>query len=321
MSSITFELQKYLLEKELDKYSYYLDTALENYTVIRPDTDEMTVYINKLKGTLTTDIGKTFEEFFMYIVVPDWKVMFDSDNFIDTGKTLTKQKEILSSLIQCIQETGSIHNFMDEETVATVNTKFLNQPYKKDILLAILQSEHNLCDDTISWKDALLERIRVMFYSGLFIADIDRVEDVIDMINSKTFKTLLPTNVISFLKSVSGLRTFNSKLTSVDLISFLIFISIGCGVSDDYMDLEEDIENNKITGVTQCIKYGIPVKHVISTTIEFLKQQVTPTEYTEQAKKWFVSLMSFMYVDLPGCLEFCKSISPYGYQIVFQRKA
>lgn len=320
MSRATFEIEKILLEKELKKYSSFLDSSLKEYEVPYPNKDHMNAFVDRIKSKISEDVGKTAEEMFMYIVVPHWKVMFDGDNFIDTDKTLDEQKEILGTLIQSIKNTGFIENFIDEESTEILNKHFLSDDYKRHILLAILQSEYNLCNEDIHWKDALLERIRIMFYSGLFIGDIDKVDDIIDMVNNKTIKSILPKNVITLLKALEITTTFNETFTFIDLLHYLIFISIGSGVSDDYMDLEEDIDNNKITGITQCVKHHIPIKHILSSTIEYLKQIITPYEYTEKAKKWFVDLMSLMYLDLNDCLAFCKSISPYGYKIVFQRK-
>ena len=322
MSRTVFEIEKYMLEQELKQYSTFLDSNLKQYDVQEPDVAEMNAFADRVKSGLTQDIGKSFEEFFKYIIVPDWKVMFDADNFIDTGKTLDEQREILGSLIMSLKRDGKFYEpFISEEITETLNTKFLNQEYKRYVLLSILESEYRLCNPEIAWKDALLDRIRIMFYSALFVADVDKVEDTIDMINQKTFKSVIPKDIIAILKEFSITDAFAEKVTLFDVLHYLTFISVGCGPSDDYMDLEEDLENNKITGVTQCIKQGIDVKHVLSTTLEYLKTKTPPSEVTTQGKKWFIDLMSLMYVDLKKCFEYCKSVTPYGYKIIFQRKA
>lgn len=321
MSRTIFEIEKYLLEQEIKKYSAFLDSNLKQYEVIEPNLDEMTSFAEKVKSGLTQDIGKSLEEFFKYMIVPDWKVMFDADNFIDTGKTLDEQREILADLISSLKVDGKfLRPFMSIEMTEILNTKFLNQDYKYHVLLSILEAEHRLCNSEIFWKDALLDRIRIMFYSALFIADVDKVEDTIEMINKKTFKSVIPKDIIALLKEFSITDAFSEKVTLFDVLHYLTFIAIGCGPSDDYMDLDEDLENNKVTGVTQCIKQGINVKHVLSTTLEYLKQETVENHVTTVAKKWFIDLMSLMYVDLKKCFDYCKSVTPYGYKIIFQRK-
>lgn len=319
---MAFQIEKTLLEKELSSYRKFLETHMKKYPIERPNEDSMKEYANSIKEKINNDIGKSFEEFFTYIVVPEWKVMFDCDNFIDTGKSLDEQRDILTSLIESLKISKKIEPpFMSEEVRNIVNTKFLHDDYKYNILLELLQSEHRLCFPDINWVDALLDRTRIMFYSGLFIGDLDKVEDVIEMLNNKTFKTSVPPKLIALIKQLTFIKTFDEKVTLFDLINFLIFLSIGCGLSDDFMDLEEDSQNNKITGITQCIKQNIEIEDVLSSTIEYLRQQIIPNEYSIKAKEWFLDLMSLMYVDLEACLKLCKNISPYGYEIVFQRKS
>lgn len=322
MSSITFQFEKTILEKELSIYKQFLETKLNYYNIERPNEESMKQYADSIKEKINTDIGKSFEEFFMFIVVPEWKVMFECDNFIDTGKTLEQQKDILFALIESLKTSKRIEEpFMTEEVRHTVNTKFLYDDYKYCILLELLQAEYRLCFSDIHWIDALLDRVRVMFYSGLFVGDLEKVEDTIEMINSKTFKTSFPPRLIAVFKQLTSIASFDEKVTLFDLLGFLVFLSVGCGISDDFMDIEEDTLNNKITGVTQCTIQGVDVKNVLSSTIEYLRERVMPNEYCQKAKEWFLDLMSLMYVDLSACLKLCKDISPYGYEIVFQRKS
>jgi hypothetical protein len=83
------------------------------------------------------------------------------------------------------------------------------------------------------------------------------------------------------------------------------------------MDLKEDLENNKITGVTQAIAQGVNPLHILSTTIDYLNTTQSPLP---TAHAWYVELMLLMYQDLDKCLEFCKSVSPYMFEVIFQRK-
>jgi hypothetical protein len=321
MSKLIFEIERSLLEKELNAYSTFLDTRLRTYNVPCPNLDEMTDFADRFKANVSEDIGKSFEELFKHIVSPNWKIMFDADNIIDTGKTLDEQKAILGGLLESLRTHRKIDTqFMTEEIRAILNTQFLNQDYKYYVLLELLESEYRLCNPDICWKDALLDRIRIMFYSGLFIGEVDKIEDVLDILNSKTARSILPSRITCILKELIQIQSFDNTLTLLDIIHYCIFISIGCGSSDDYMDLEEDIANNKITGITQCTKAAIDPKDVLSTTIEYLKMNVQETEYTRSVKKWFIDLMSLMYVDMDACFEYCKHVSPYAYNIIFQRK-
>jgi hypothetical protein len=358
MSEYTFYIEKYLLEKEIRSYSKFLDTNLKDHPVEYPDTTEMAAYIGKIKSRINEDIGKTGEEFFKTIVVPSWKCMFDVDNIIDTGKTLKEQEEIIQSFLDSLEKTGLINDtYVPKDTCEKINKDFLESKYKFCILKEILKSELALCNSNIDWKTATFERVRIMFYSGLFVGDVDKVEDLIETLNTKnpkkiesifptsmiglmkslvtpgtyddrfsildpsTFANIFPEEVVNIIRKFSITSIYEETFTLFDLIHFLVFISVGCGVSDDYMDLEEDTQNNKITGVTQAIKQDINVQHIMSSTLAYLKLSNEIPTYSINSKEWFCKLMALLYHDKEKCLGFFKDLSPYLYNIICQRKS
>jgi hypothetical protein len=396
MSVDLFNAAKDFLEVEIAKFNEFLKNNIADHTIPTADISLLEVYVDSIKSKLTQDIGKSLEEAIKAVVVPNWKVMFEADNFIDTGKTLDEQKEILHSLLESLHKTGFVDNkFLPDRIVQIINRDFIaDQSFKTQILIEELQAEYNLCNPDIDWINANAERMRVMFYSGLFVGNINKMEellnkflntdgieelkiaseDLVDDIDNvytllQEFKedgrefnniellnkiirnySVEPVHIdkvkeilnyyISFVMKKSPISlTKNSKkdmevliqlaieakllpakkISMLDAMKTIVLICIGVAPSDDWMDLKEDMENNKITGITRAIAQGIDPLQVLSTTIVYL-QKLTPESSAPNLHAWYIELMSLMYQDLDKCLEFCKSTSPYMFEVIFQRK-
>jgi hypothetical protein len=94
----------------------------------------------------------------------------------------------------------------------------------------------------------------------------------------------------------------------------------GVAIGDDFMDLEEDLQNNKVTGITQAVKQEIPAKHVLSTACVYSQGIVEEHSFATDTQRWFIEIMGLLYHDQQECLKICSEVSPLFYKILFQRK-
>lgn len=319
--SVTFEIQKFILEKYISEYKDFLTNHFYHYAIDEPDIDMLNNFKMKAQEQLADTNQKSIEDCMRFITTSGWECIFKADNIIDTGKTLDEQSRILSDTIFSLNTNYKLDNkYFPSEIVDTINTKFLCDTYKIFVLKALLVSEYNLCNPNIGFIDALCERTRIMYYSGLLVADLDKVEDIIDMLNKKHPKTYIPKTLIN-LMALPFIKDYVKvdQVSSIDTLYVAAFLAIICAPSDDYMDIEEDLENNKINGITQAIKNNIEPKAVLATTIKFLEKTQVDQKF-EESKKWALHIMMFLYTDTNKCLEFCKSISPIFFETIFQRK-
>lgn len=352
MSLDLFHLQKEMLETEISKFKDFLTNNLQEYDIPPADVSLLKEYLENLKEKISQDIGQAVEDAVKSILVKEWKTIFAADNYIDEGKTISEQKSILSNIINELKTTGKLtDSYLPSKISDSVNANFLQSPYKVLILTEELTSELNLCNTDIYWIEALSERIRVMFYSAFLIGDVNGVEYLIkklirnkeytseyfDLADAdKYYETIdMPNDdfvhpLETLIKKKEYIEIFeeakssgiipNQRVSIQDVIRVIILLCIGVAVSDDFMDKEEDIKNNKVTGITRGITEGVSLKSIVSTTIVYLSETVSMIETPRKIERWYIQLMSLMYQDTKECLKFCKNVSPYLFQLLFQRK-
>lgn len=348
-----FELAKQFIETQINAYKQFLLEHIGPHDIPLADITVLEEWVAELKVKLNRDLGKTFEGVVKTVVVPNWKTIFEADNFIDTDKTIEEQKIILASILDSLHKTGFVDDkYLPSHIVEIINRDFLkDSEYKVKVLIEELTAEYNLCNPDIDWVDALIERIRVMYYSGLLVGDMDGIETVIEKFNPEKFdsikdmvnidefnayKSLLcngnvkeshpmeqlvtKTDIELAIQMLKEKQLLPRKVSVLDAASSIAFICIGVAPSDDWMDLDEDLENHKITGITRAIDQGISPKDILQTTLLFLKKGVEEKGVFRNIELWYIELMTLMVQDLPKCLEFCKSVSPYMFESIFQRK-
>jgi hypothetical protein len=321
MSFAIFEIEKFILETEIAKYRKFLMENFRLHEIRQPNFEILNGYKNKVQEYLKENRNENIEDQMKYILMPGWKSVFDADNVIDTDNSLEKQKQILEYTLKTLESSQKIDTtYFSQEIVDTINGIFLSDSTKLYVLQALLKTEHALCNENITILDALCERVRVMYYSGMMVCDINKVEDVVDFINKKENKKILPSYIVNILKLpyINNLVSVN-QLSIVDLLHLAAFAGIICGPSDDYMDLKEDIENNKITGITQCVKENVDPKIAVSATITFLINSLDDKILSNDVRTWCTEVMIFLYHDIKGCLKFCREVSPELFDTVFQR--
>lgn len=322
MSFAIFEVQKYIIEQYVSEYRSFLLNELKPYNIEEPDMDLLNGYKEKVQEQLADKHEKSIEDCMKFIVTDGWESIFKADNVIDTDKTLEQQSIILQDTISSLEATSKLDNkHFPQEVVDVINKNFLCDGYKFYVLRALLVAEHNLCNPDIHFIDAICERVRIMYYSGILVANMDKVEDLLEIINKKESKMYIPKHIVNLLKLpiLNDYMLKIKQISSVDLLYAAATSSIVCAPSDDFMDLEEDLQNNKITGITQAIKQNIDPKTIMATTIKYLEHK--GDDRFPEFKKWILNVMILLCKDPKKCFDFCKSVSPGYFDIIFQRKA
>ena len=131
-------------------------------------------------------------------------------------------------------------------------------------------------------------------------------------------------DIVELMKQLPLIKKFpdlpNQKITISDLVVPIAQMCGGVAIGDDYMDLEEDLQNNKVTGITRAIKQGIPAKYVLSTACIYSQGIVEEHSFATETQRWFIELMGMLYHNQQECLRLCSEASPFIYKNLFQRK-
>ncbi len=169
-----FHEAKQTLENELERFRSFLHESIGSYEFSPADIDPIRGYAQYIQSKLTQDIGKAFEELVRSTLLPNWKMIFHADNYIDTGRTLEEQRDLIAAIIHSIETTGKVSH-LPSTMAKVINEEFLNTEYRRSTLLEELHAEHRLTDPSIDWISACLDRARVMYYSVLVVMNADVV--------------------------------------------------------------------------------------------------------------------------------------------------
>jgi len=346
MSLELFELEKTILETELDLFRDFLLNNLKDHEVPKADISRLESWYSEMKKDVNVDVGKSVETALQETLIPNWKLIFKIDNEIDDGKSLEEQTKLLADTIQDLKENGKLSTkHFKQEIVKIVNREFLNFPAKVQATIEELSAELRLCNTNIEWIDAMCDRIRVAYYSVLMVIDKEKIErllqqvatvkkidvsydinnyfdDVDKYLDLEEVPPTIPVRqLIDLFEKVKQNDVLPTrKLNFFDIISTLAIVSEGVATADDIMDIEEDLEKNKITGVIRCLNTGISVNTIFSSLITYLIKKVKLVPIVENVQLWLIELLCLMFHDQKKCLEFCRSISPDLFNTFFQRK-
>lgn len=346
MSLEFFETEKTILETELDLFRDFFLNNLKDYDVPKADISRLEQWYSEMKKDIDIDVKKSVETAVQETLITNWKLIFKLDNEIDDGKSLEDQRKLLTDTIQDLKETGKLSTkHFKQDVIKVVNREFLNLPAKVQATIEELSAELRLCNPNIEWIDAFCDRIRVAYYSVLIVIDKDKIErlvqqlanvkkidvnydinnyfdDVDKYLDLEDVPITIPVrqliDLFEKIKQNEALPT--RKLNFFDIVSTLAIVSQTVATVDDILDLEEDLEKNKITGVIQCINSGISTNTIFSTLIMYLIKKVKLVPVVENVQLWIIELLCLMYHDQKKCLEFCRSISPDLFNTFFQRK-
>lgn len=349
MSLELFELEKTILETELDLFRDFLKNNLREYEIPAANVSRLEEWYLELKKNTEIDVGKSVELALQETLIPNWKLIFKIDNQIDDGKSLEEQKTLLADTIEDLKQTGTISTkHFTPEIVKVVNRDFLNLPAKVHATIEELSAELRLCDPDIEWIDAICDRIRIAYYSVLIVIDKDKIERLLhqavnvkkidmsyditnyfddvekylDLEESSNVPTTIPVRqLISLFEKIKEQDALPTrKLNFFDVISTLAIVAQGTATADDIMDIQEDLEKNKITGVIRCMNAGISTNTIFSTLIAYLIKKAKVIPIVDKVQVWLIEFLCLMYHEQPKCLEFCRSVIPDFFSVFFQRK-
>ena len=349
MSLELFELEKTILETEIHLFRDFLVNNLKEYEIPAANVARLEEWYSELRKNTDIDIGKSMELALQETLIPNWKLIFKIDNQIDDGKTLDEQKTLLADILEDLKTTGTISTkHFTPETVKVVNRDFLNFPAKIQATIEELSAELRLCNPNIEWLDAICDRIRIAYYSVLIVIDKDKIERLLhqavnvkkidmsyditnyfddvdkylDLEESSNVPTTIPVRqLISLFEKIKEQDALPTrKLNFFDVLSTLAIVAEGTATADDIMDIEEDLEKNKITGVIRCMDAGIPTNTIFSTLIAYLIKKAKLVPIVDKLQLWLIELLCLMYHDQAKCLEFCRSVVPDFFNVFFQRK-
>ena len=207
-----------------------------------------------------------------------------------------------------------------------------------------------MCKRDISWTDALKERIRVACYSILLCANPDLVGTLfahsaelekigirVDLpAGQKAVDEKILENLKKELKEIIGKGKNGGKILSAELwaedyvegrvaeeyeiVQAFCILSICIAIGDDYLDMAEDIENNKITGITRGLEMGIPAENVFRTSSMYLMVFIMKNDWLKKDNKLFlINLINVITNNPKKFMEACISRCPKFLSNIFQR--
>lgn len=323
-----FHEAKQILEEELSRFETFLFANIKLYTFDPANIDPIREYAKYIQSKLAQDMGKSFEELVKSTMIRNWKTIFHADNYIDTGRTLEEQRELIGSIVHSIETTGKVSH-LPSTMAKIINEEFLDTEYRRSVLLEELRAEYRLTDPDIDWISACLERVRVMYYSVLTVVKVEVVRDVAQKVYSIFYDREIDAISPFFTKEevqfiFDETQKNNSipetEITQQDAIHLLAWGAIIVASTDDYMDLEEDTENQKLTGITCAERDGLPAETLQSTIIHYIEMTYSSVPQIQDAQKWFRELVVLAYQDPDKCIQACREISPYLFTYFFQRK-
>lgn len=323
-----FHEAKKILDDELHRFESFLLENVDTYTFEPANIEPVREYAKYIQSKLTQDMGKCFEEIAKSAMLSNWKTIFHADNYIDTGRTLEEQRELIAAIIHSIETTGKVSH-LPSGMANIINEEFLDTEYRTSVLLEELRAEYRLTDPSIDWISACIERVRVMFYSVLVVGKpevvreyaerayaifYDRKLDAIDAVLSK--------EEVEFLYSEAQKHNAipEKEPSQEDALRLLAWSAVIVASTDDFMDLEEDIENQKLTGITCAVRDGLAAHILQSTVIHYMERTFSDVPQFRDAQRWFRELVVLAYQDSRKCIEACREISPYLFTYFFQRK-
>ena len=339
MSFGIFTIQKSILETEIEKYKEFLSENFKVQDIRAPNMELLNAYKDTFRTRMSEHPVKfSFDDQVKYFLIAGWKSMFKIDNLIDKDKPIEEQKEILEHTLNSIKTSGKIDTtYFSTEDIEIINTNFLTDENKVYILIELLESEIKLCNENIPLTDALFNRLRIIYYSLLFVFNNDKLEVFINTFNNPEKRRYLPKLLLEVLKVenitetdlenivgtsiIEDLKKYIDgwEMSMIDIFKFLIISSGIICLSDDYMDIKEDISNNKITGMTQCIKNNIDPRALTSATILYMFFHLEKVDVPPKATELFKELVLFAYNDEKEFLKYFKEISPELFTYVCQR--
>jgi len=349
----------YVIERELDEYIKYISENTKDHHIEKGDEDMIKKEYEKYDDIELDEIAKQAASMFLvpnwFVIFHADNHLDSGKKSLEQQRELIGA--ILADL-RTTGNVSSTN--LPDAIVKVINEEFLTEPLKVQALISELTAEYNLCDPTIGWKDAMKERIRVACYSvllcvnpdilGTIAKNVDRISEItqedVEWLKKYGDRTSLDETLLEKMKnnikeilakSKNGkkfadvLETVESgeipaelkgtpRLSEYELIQVCCIVSICMAISDDFLDIAEDLENNKITGITRGLDENIPAEHIFKTTnMYFMLHILKSTHLKENVKVFLYNLVNVYCNDPRKCIEIITKKYPVFLSYVFQR--
>jgi hypothetical protein len=112
-----------IIETEVKRITTFLREQIKDHEIPEPNTEVILKHIKELQKKMTPTLEKNMEGLLHSLILPNWKTMFEIDNFIDTNKTLEEQKIIIADYVitgdleKAIRESTSLGKEYDEGNI------------------------------------------------------------------------------------------------------------------------------------------------------------------------------------------------------------
>jgi len=300
------------------------------------------------------------EELYNYILLEHWRVILSVDNVIDSSSKKDQSKILKELIASLKTNNKFSKTSLPKKTIDIVNTKILVSDEKVQIAIDELTSELNLLNPKISWIEALKERARIASNTYLLAIDFDKaiftLKKLFYFLNKYSFvekpvlekyrqeleslnikidpsypNTEHPCDNHYTEKSIEeNVDLIREKLSDLNLdlsdTTLQHMIKIGCfhiiihSIIDDYLDIVEDLTQNKITGIIQGMKQSISPRQILGTVVYFLQSTHSENYNIDLCQKWTIEILKILYHDTDVFLDTLKDIDPRLFEYFFQRR-
>jgi hypothetical protein len=233
---------------------------------------------------IETRTGKKLDDLFPEFLIPNFDIIFKVDDMIDNGKTMEEQRHMLHAIVTSV-ESGAIDSLFPEEIAKTVRECILSSESRTKALLSELAAEIALLNPDLDWVEAMIQRARVTLYSALLVLDFAKLLQAYD-----EYRLDIP-------------------YSRRELAHVAAMWAIATATADDYLDREDDIKQNKVTGMTQCDD----PKAVFTTIVTFFRTQVKTS-----ADLWPIEAFTGIYFDPRECIRIFYQEAPRMAQYLFR---
>lgn len=212
------------LETQLEGYITFMEKELRHHE-FQPPKQNFDAWMQQYADVDVDEIAMEVNRLFL---IPQWDILFAADDHLDSGKKpLALQKYLISSVIQDLKTVGRLTTkYIPEKIVTPINTNVLTHPVRVEAMILELTAEMRLCDPTLSWQDAMRERIRVAFYTMMLIINLDVLDaltEEIDMVENVAKKFSVDPSHVEWLRSRTPVRSYSAekKAFKPKLVAFL----------------------------------------------------------------------------------------------------
>ena len=247
------------LEQQLDEYMAFMEKELRHHD-FEPPNQKLEAWIQQYDDV---DVDEMAIEVNRLFLIPQWDILFDADDHLDSGKKpLAVQKYLITSVIHDLKTVGRLTTkYIPEKIVTPINANVLTHPVRVEAMILELTAELKLCDPTLSWQEGLRERIRVAFYTMMLIVNLDVLDALtedVDKVEEMAKKLSVDPSHVEWLRSRTPARSYSGEKEAFKpkLAAFLERMQ-----RDEVtkVDVKEIVANEDVATVTTLLENRVPI--------------------------------------------------------------